>query len=120
MSTIQPIPVIGFETTSCHDIELTKLWLKEIRPKWNENMVNKAVDSQWGRRNIVKLLAYFPLSGTFIGAVRIFVVMEAPKEIFPNRVSWIIRGAIEFFSLGFLLFIPDLIMTIGRSIGSMM
>jgi len=90
MITIKDYPNFGFETANYH----------------------AGYDSRWKSRNITKGLAYIPIVGSLIGVLK-FVGFVAAKPV-PNKVSYIARSTIEFLSLGFLLIIPDIIITIAR------
>lgn len=71
----------------------------------------KAAKSAWKIANLMKILGCIPLIGTLIGINRISRVVKATKQELPNKVNHIVRGTFELFSLGFLLLIPDLILT---------
>ena len=58
--------------------------------------------------NLGKAAGYFPIVGMVMGILRIQVARSCN---YPNKVTHIIRGTIEFLCLGILLLIPDLIMT---------
>ena len=76
-----------------------------------EEQYNNAAKGAWKTANIVKALGYIPLIGTLIGLSRISRAAKATQEELPNKFNHIARGCIELFSLGFLLLIPDLILT---------
>ncbi len=79
----------------------------------NDNYTNNNVDkSSWKTTNISnnfsKFLGYNPFFGFAIGQMRI---EAAKKHPLPNKFNHIVRGCIESFGLGFLLLIPDIILT---------
>ncbi len=71
----------------------------------------KAAKTAWKTANLMKRLGWIPLLGTLIGINRISRTVKATKQELPNKVNHIVRGIFELFSLGFLLLIPDLILT---------
>lgn len=80
---------------------------QEIQPQEILNGINQF-------RTITKLLGYVPVLGCFVGYNRICAINDLPPHIAPNRVNHIVRGAFELLSLGFLLIIPDLLVSFGR------
>ena len=62
--------------------------------------------------NITKILSYIPVVGSLIGIMRLHGARTNAPLLKADRVKHIIRGSIEALSLGFLLIIPDLIVTL--------
>jgi hypothetical protein len=83
--------------------------------EFNQELGNSTAKSAWKTHNIVKALGYIPLLGTLIGLGRISRSAKATQEELPNKFNHIVRGCIELCSLGFLLLIPDLILTSYRT-----
>lgn len=65
--------------------------------------------------NFVKIVGYIPFFGTFAGILRINSALKATEEELPNKFNHIARGCIEMTSLGCLLLIHDLILTLWRN-----
>lgn len=86
---------------------------KQVYQKQKEfvNFFFNNAKGAWKTANIVKALGYIPLIGTLIGLSRISRAAKATKDELPNKFNHITRGCVELFSLGFLLSIPDLILT---------
>ena len=91
------------------------------RPNWGWETANcHSSKSQYKTYNIVKILAYFPFTGTAIGILRIAgtvatVLRGQSIGGCLEGFSRIIRAAIEFTGLGFLtLPLVDLIVTVHR------
>ncbi|MBS4166813.1 hypothetical protein NEOC65_001910 [Neochlamydia sp. AcF65] len=79
--------------------------------KAKDESINNAAKGAWKTANVIKALGYIPLIGTLIGLCRIAKAAKATKDEWPNKYNHIVRGCVEFLSLGFLLLIPDLILT---------
>jgi hypothetical protein len=62
--------------------------------------------------NIGKIIGYIPIIGTLSGIARLIGVKMDREPLKAERVKHIIRGSIESLSLGFLLIIPDLIISL--------
>ena len=65
-----------------------------------------------------KLFGYIPVVGTVIGAKRIISTIKDKSLPIKNKVVHILRGSVEFLSLGFLLIIPDFILSKCRNFHS--
>jgi hypothetical protein len=67
------------------------------------------------KHNIRKIIGYIPIIGTIIGMVSLILLSKETGDLNSYRKGWAIRVIIETTSLGFLLLIPDLIVTYKRS-----
>lgn len=97
MIQLSSIPAFGFETTFC-----------------NANMYrSRHGGTSLDTYNISKKGGYIPILGTLVGLIRLIDVLDKKSLMskVPNKFSHVIRGSIEFLSLGFLLIIPDFILT---------
>jgi hypothetical protein len=119
--SLTAIPAFGFETSRVHSkqgyiavMSRTRDSVGHINHNYTTSDQATVSDEQiikaYTRTNRGKMIAYMPVIGTFIGIIRI-VEAFTNKEALPNKFSHMLRGSIEFFSLGFLLIIPDLILT---------
>ncbi|MCB1112890.1 MAG: hypothetical protein KDK72_09585 [Chlamydiia bacterium] len=105
-----------------------QLWLKRTKNscKANKRHFNSGEEKEVrSRGNLFKIAGYVPVIGTIIGIARIIQSIQMIKEenksgFGPNRyyvefaAGNISRGVIEATSLGCLLIIPDLILTVAR------
>ncbi len=70
------------------------------------------------RVNNGKMVAYIPIIGSIIGALRLYTILEKKQRYdvskAPNKNQWIVRGALEACSLGFTLIVADLLVTARR------
>lgn len=134
------VPAFGFETFACNaescykeiaqktsqktlnlqmaklnavipDLQETPYFDDPEHQKIRDESITNAAKGAWKTANIVKALGYIPLIGTLIGIDRISKAMKATKDELPNKYNHIVRGCVELLSLGFLLLIPDLILT---------
>jgi hypothetical protein len=67
--------------------------------------------------NLSMVMGYFPVVGTIVGIFRLIITNNAAfmPHVSPDFIlSLQFRAIIELCSLGFLLIIPDLVITIGR------
>lgn len=64
------------------------------------------------KMNQIKVLGYVPLLGTIVGIIKLVAVKQNAPLLQAYRFSHLARGVVETMSLGFLLFIPDLIVTL--------
>jgi len=76
---------------------------------------DKAPKSAMKTNNVMKVLGYIPVIGTIIGLQHLTRSVKANKIHWPNKYQHIARASIESLSLGFLLIIPDLILTAYRA-----
>ncbi|MBS4169910.1 hypothetical protein [Neochlamydia sp. AcF95] len=83
--------------------------------KVEDESINNAAKDAWKIANIIKALGYIPLIGTLIGLSRISMAAKTLKEELPTKYNHIGRGCVELLSLGFLLLIPDLVLTAYRA-----
>jgi hypothetical protein len=123
-------PAFGFETATCNavghyikkrsqrqletmkgQLGIVDLTVKPKLQKAAEDYYSEWAITAWKASNVVKVLGYIPLIGTFLGLSRILEAALSTKEDLPNRYNHIARGCVELLSLGFLLVIPDLILT---------
>jgi hypothetical protein len=76
----------------------------------------KVVSSMRKASNLQKVLGYLPLIGTIVGISRLRSVHQDKQRGTQNLIKahHLVRGSIELLSLGFLLLIPDLILTACR------
>ncbi len=90
------MPAFGFETAKNH---------------YN---YGRSVD--YSKVNRTKMVAYIPVIGTLLGAVRLSIMKDKTNtlSLTKNKRNWRIRCAFEIASLGFLLLVPDLIITAQR------
>lgn len=91
MINLHNYPAFGFESSNC---------------KWGFNRQDMK------KRNIGKLIAYTPVIGTLLGLIRVLITLSDKSMPLKRKCSLIVRGSIEFLSLGILLLIPDLIASI--------
>jgi hypothetical protein len=100
MTQLNSIPAFGWENKFCNADDYR--YTCDASPKKNHNMIKK--------------VGYVPIVGCVVGIVRIFIIATNQDWMgpLPNKFNHIVRGTIEFLSLGFLLIIPDLIITIHR------
>ena len=123
MVNFTSIPAFGFETASCNAEEFyneTNIKGFEYigKPEHMEMVyknLSNAAKKAWKTSNVVKALGYIPLIGTLIGIDRISKAAKCNKDVLPNKFNHIARGCVELFSLGFLLLLPDIILTGYRS-----
>ena len=116
MPRLQGMPAFGFETKNWNAVEFYQR--KKLKPEsllrsdWEQLNAAALLEAQKISKNSnkLKILSYIPLLGSFIGIWRLRRT-NAPT-LKANRVKHIIRGSIEVLSLGFLLIIPDLIVTL--------
>ena len=135
-------PAFGFETSNCNSdgsvhCQVFKQGLREKHKlsvdNYNQHREKKGLDlhepdwqqkeRDWDRAvinareidNYIKKAGYFPLIGTLFGLLRLCYAVTTDKKILPNKINHIIRGSIEALSLGFLLIIPDLLLTSYRT-----
>lgn len=81
---------------------------------------NQIIKEHWSF-NAMNGMGYFPLLGILIGLFRIKVGIDALKTgEYPKAfaITQMGRGVVEALCLGFLLALPDLIVSIGRAIAS--
>jgi hypothetical protein len=119
MRLVSPVPAFGFEIASYYGKDYyTKAYEKAktvdlVEVADNLEALNW-VKSAYRVTNFVKFLGYIPLIGTFVGINRILAARKASRNEMPNKNDHILRGGIEAFSVGILLLIPDLILTLIR------
>lgn len=130
MINLTSAPAFGFETASCNAQEYYEDMYRnaydskrkqyaELSPGQDfplsdrdvNNICRNSAKTASKVANIVKVLGYIPLVGTLIGLSRISRASNASHEALPNKFNHTVRGCIELCSLGFLLLIPDLILT---------
>jgi hypothetical protein len=141
MVNFTSIPAFGFETATCNAIEYYKERSKKASqkvldfqkremvrlnipiPEFHEifditgyfekveEQYNNSAKSALKIANILKVVGYIPLIGTLLGIARILRAAKTTKDDLPNKFNHIARGCVELLSLGFLLLIPDLILT---------
>lgn len=63
----------------------------------------------WRASNTKKFKGYIPIFGSYIGLCHIVDAIRT-KHL-PHKFSHIVRGSVEALSLGFLLILPDYILT---------
>lgn len=121
-------PAFGFETKSCNAEE--RYWDNYICTSKSpeERAVTKFVRSDLDPRkmyrdeNLLKVAGYIPLIGTIVGIIRLVLtninskLPEKGGKPLANKYKHITRGCIELTSCGFLLLIPDLIVTAHRAL----
>ena len=109
-------PALGFETATSN----AKEYYYERKMRHSQRKIEPDVFAKtaWKVANVVKVLGYIPLIGSFIGLARILKARASSQDEMPNRYHHIARGSVEFLSLGILLLIPDLIMTSYRAFGA--
>lgn len=96
-------PAFGFEFASCNaelSYEQTPIQVKD----------------RYKGKNIRKVMGYIPIIGMLLGITRIRQARVLNSQQLPNRFNHIVRGSIEALNLGFLLLIPDLLLTAARAI----
>lgn len=110
MSEISYIPAFGLETD-----------------RWNADGHRKSerADAKWQgtifetgnyvKANCTKYQGWTPIYGSWIGYQRLSEICNTDPKVLTNRGWHIFRGVIELLSLGFLLIIPDLIITFFKS-----
>lgn len=116
-------PAFGFQTANCNAINnfykrFSTLYLPFF-PKYLLCLsccVTEKYSAKTAMKisNFITVMGYFPLIGTLVGISRILESSCASKENFPNKWNHFARGCVESLSLGFLLVIPDLIVTAVR------
>lgn len=75
------------------------------------NAVNICVLRDLDNANSMNLKGYIPVYGCKVGFDRIRKVVRLDSKDFPNKWAHFVRGCIELLGLGFLLAIPDLVIT---------
>ena len=133
MISLNAAPAFGFETETYNaqdyyyqeavitskknlEISIKRGWIKPGQVNGDFQALADAgykehAKTAWKTANVVKVLGYIPLVGSFIGLARILgSAFSTPDEV-PNRYHHIARGCVELSSLGILLLIPDLFMT---------
>ena len=69
----------------------------------------------WKNGNRDKILGYLPVIGIFSGIQRFVKVSRFPEGYTKTKAQHVVRGIFEFLGLGFLLLIPDLIVSAVRA-----
>lgn len=140
MIELKSPPAFGFQTSNCNSGRFYKergkekfemgfnrsqalMGLQGMPDLRNDPESQQAMDSladfgaqtQWKCDNFERILGYIPLFGMLIGLIRISQIYKQTEKQLPNRCNHLLRGSIELCSLGFLLLIPDLIVTCNRA-----
>lgn len=126
-------PAFGFETASsnAHAFYKAKFPVMFTKQEIREHIVDRMVEESPEMRNLehgdifaasvqkrmnrAKVVGMIPVVGSIMGLARIIFSCMISRRHLPNRSYHLIRGTIELLSLGFLLLIPDLIVTFSRN-----
>jgi len=140
ITNLPTFPAFGFETSRCNasehykdqykinyardqkvlDATVKMLGRLNIQAPPRGKPISKAVLDErannnaafsWRMANAGKIAGYIPLVGTLVGLFHMTNTLMTPKAQLPNKWQHIARDSIESLSLGFLLLIPDLIVT---------
>ncbi|MFV0339412.1 MAG: hypothetical protein ACK5MA_02100 [Parachlamydiaceae bacterium] len=93
-----------------HEIDSEDLNLKNVTKL---AQTDAKVEASFFRKfmNKSKVLGYIPIIGTIMGILRLKDAAVDESNLHHDRVKHIVRGTVETLSLGFLLAIPDLIIS---------
>ncbi len=93
-----------------HEIDSEDLNLKNVTKLAQKDA---KVEASFFRKfmNKSKVLGYIPIIGTIMGILRLKDAAVDESNLHHDRVKHIVRGTVETLSLGFLLAIPDLIIS---------
>lgn len=119
---LDSIPIFGYETSrynaNAHRLEEYQRIAERENRRGNPVMMamNQAdrqelIDKRMKKMNTQKFMGYIPIIGCIVGYNRVTQVMNADIDSL-RKVVWILRGSLEFVSLGFLNAIPDLLATL--------